>query len=80
MQTLGMHRIVLVISSILAVLACSARTGGMPPVSPPRVTVVFRYDDYSSRSNTDLEEKILQAFSRHKACCTVSMIPLCIGS
>ena len=44
-------------------------------INPPRVTVVFRYDDYSSRSNTDLEEKILQAFSRNKACCTVSIIP-----
>ena len=44
-------------------------------MSPPRVTVVFRYDDYSSRSNIDLEKKILRAFSRNRACCTFSIIP-----
>lgn len=69
-----MHRIVLIISIILAVLVCSASRGNAA-ISPPRVTVVFRYDDYSSRSNTDLEEKILRAFSRNKACCTFSIIP-----
>jgi peptidoglycan/xylan/chitin deacetylase (PgdA/CDA1 family) len=70
-----MHRIVLVISIILAVLVWSADRGSAT-IGPPRVTVVFRYDDYSSRSNTALEEKILQAFSRNKACCTFSIIPL----
>lgn len=74
MKTLSMHRIVMVISSILAVLVWSAGRGNAT-ISPPRVTIVFRYDDYSSRSNTDLEEKILQAFSRYKACCTFSIIP-----
>lgn len=69
-----MHRIILIISSILAVLVCSAGWGNTA-ISPPRVTVVFRYDDYSSRSNTDLEEKILRAFSQNKACCTFSIIP-----
>jgi peptidoglycan/xylan/chitin deacetylase (PgdA/CDA1 family) len=78
MKTPGMHRIVLIISSILAVLVGSADRGNAA-ISPPRVTVVFRYDDYSSRSNTDLEEKILRAFSRNKACCTFSIIP-CISA
>ena len=74
MKTLRMHRIILIISSIFAVLVCSADRGNAA-ISPPRVTVVFRYDDYSSRSNTDLEEQILRAFSRNKACCTFSIIP-----
>jgi peptidoglycan/xylan/chitin deacetylase (PgdA/CDA1 family) len=69
-----MYRIVMVISSILAVLVLSADQGNAA-ISPPRVTIVFRYDDYSSRNNTDLEEKILQAFSRYKTCCTFSIIP-----
>lgn len=75
MKTLGIPRIVLVISSLLAVLIWPAGRGNAA-ISPPKVTVVFRYDDYSSRSHTDLEEKILQAFGRNKACCTFSIIPM----
>jgi peptidoglycan/xylan/chitin deacetylase (PgdA/CDA1 family) len=44
------------------------------------VTVVFRYDDYSARSSTELERSILDIFRRHRAHVTFSVIPYaCVG-
>ncbi len=54
---------------VLLVLALAA-TG---PVQAAEVTVVFRYDDYSARSNTDLEVRLIDAFGRRG-------IPLVIGA
>ena len=45
-------------------------------VSPsPQITIVFRYDDYSSRSATDLERHIIATFQKHGVCCTFGIIP-----
>jgi predicted deacetylase len=39
------------------------------------VTIVFRYDDYCTRTDTKLEKKIIADFKRHHICCTFSIIP-----
>lgn len=44
------------------------------------ITVVFRFDDYSSRSSTDIEIKLIDAFQKYNACCTFGVIPfVCTG-
>lgn len=44
------------------------------------IVVVFRFDDYSSLSSTDLEIKLLGAFSRYNFSCTFGVIPyVCAG-
>jgi peptidoglycan/xylan/chitin deacetylase (PgdA/CDA1 family) len=42
---------------------------------PPQITIVFRYDDYSSRSATDLERHLIATFQKHGVCCTFGIIP-----
>lgn len=45
-----------------------------------QVTVVFRYDDYSSLSPTNLEIKLIKAFKKHHVPCTFGVIPYrCAG-
>jgi peptidoglycan/xylan/chitin deacetylase (PgdA/CDA1 family) len=39
------------------------------------ITVVFRYDDYCSRTDTELEKKIIANFKKHNICCTFGIIP-----
>lgn len=40
-----------------------------------QIIVVFRFDDYSSRSSTDMEVKLIDAFQKHKISCTFGVIP-----
>ena len=40
-----------------------------------RITVIFRFDDYSARSDTDLEVRILDAFRARGLRCTIGVIP-----
>ncbi|MCL5279326.1 MAG: DUF2334 domain-containing protein [Planctomycetes bacterium] len=40
-----------------------------------RITVVFRFDDYSTRSNTAIEAGVFEAFKRSGACGTVGVVP-----
>lgn len=50
----------------------------MEPISSPKekqIIVVFRYDDYSSCSSTDLELKIINAFQKYYVSCTFGVIP-----
>ncbi len=45
-----------------------------------QIVVVFRYDDYSSRSNTDMEQGLIDAFRRHGFSCIFGVIPyVCAG-
>jgi len=45
-----------------------------------KIIVVFRFDDYSSRSSTDIEIKLIDAFQKYNACCTFAVIPyVCAG-
>lgn len=40
-----------------------------------QIIVVFRYDDYSARSSTDLEVALLELFRKHNLSCTFGVIP-----
>ncbi len=45
-----------------------------------QIIVVFRFDDYSSRSATDMEVKLIEAFHKHNIPCTFGVIPYaCAG-
>jgi peptidoglycan/xylan/chitin deacetylase (PgdA/CDA1 family) len=54
---------------VFSALRCSAVS------HTPQITIVFRYDDYSSRSATDLERHIIATFQKHGVCCTFGIIP-----
>lgn len=54
--------------------ACS-RHPNRHPIKNTQINVVFRFDDYSACSNTDMELKIIDAFRKHDACITMSVIP-----
>ena len=44
-----------------------------------KILLIFRYDDCSSRSNTELERKLIHAFKAHKMSCTFGVIPyICV--
>lgn len=40
-----------------------------------KIKVVFRYDDYSNVSSTDLEIKLIEVFQKYNAPCTFGVIP-----
>ena len=45
--------------------------------TPPekQITVVFRFDDYSSLSSTEFEVKLINTFQKFNAVCTFGVIP-----
>jgi peptidoglycan/xylan/chitin deacetylase (PgdA/CDA1 family) len=69
-----LNRIRIVTVLALALVVFSALRCGAAS-APPRITIVFRYDDYSSRSATDLERHLIAAFQKHGVCCTFGIIP-----
>jgi len=49
-------------------------------VVPERITVAFRYDDPSAKTNTDIEDQVIAAFRQYNMCCTFAVIPfVCAG-
>ncbi len=50
-------------------------SGTASAVQPKTITVVFRYDDYSSLSPIDFEEKIIDAFKTYHLASTFAVIP-----
>lgn len=40
------------------------------------IPVIFRYDDFSARSDTALEARLMELFTRHGVCCVVGVVPL----
>ena len=45
-----------------------------------QITVVFRYDDYSGSSSTDIEVKLIDAFLKRGIPCVFGVIPFqCVG-
>ena len=70
------------LASILVVaLVVSATLDAGDVSSGGRITVVFRFDDYSETSNTEMEVKLIEAFREHGVSCTFSIIPfICKGS
>ncbi len=45
------------------------------PMNPHRITVVFRYDDYSERSDTEAELFLLAMLKQVEAACTFGVVP-----
>ena len=46
-----------------------------------KINIIFRYDDYSSRSHTDVEMRIIDIFREYDASITFGVIPfVCAGS
>lgn len=58
---------------VLAGLLCSAPAALAQ--TPPRIEVVFRYDDYSSVSFTGFETRLLRVFEKTQTPLTVGVIP-----
>jgi len=58
---------------VLAGLLCS--TLAAPAQSPPKIEVVFRYDDYSSVSFTGFETRLLSVFEKTRTPVTIGVIP-----
>jgi hypothetical protein len=45
------------------------------------IIIVFRYDDFSAVSSTDLELKLIDSFAKHHTSCTFAVIPfVCSGN
>jgi peptidoglycan/xylan/chitin deacetylase (PgdA/CDA1 family) len=44
-------------------------------MSGRKITVVFRYDDYSATSGDEVDEAVIGAFARHGMSCTFGVIP-----
>lgn len=44
------------------------------------ITVIFRYDDFSARSNTALEERLIALLAKHRVPCVIGVVPfVCAG-
>ncbi|WP_020586823.1 DUF2334 domain-containing protein [Desulfobacter curvatus] len=60
---------------MIAFTACNKHS-----IANEQVNVVFRLDDYSACSNTDMELRIIDAFREHEACLTLGVIPYVCAS
>ena len=50
------------------------------PIEEKQVNVVFRFDDYSARSSTEMELRIIDAFRKNESSITFGVIPfVCAG-
>jgi peptidoglycan/xylan/chitin deacetylase (PgdA/CDA1 family) len=70
-----------ILVAVFVVLANSVVCEAANASPDKRVTVVFRFDDYSETSDTEMEVKLINAFRQRGVCCTFSIIPfICKGS
>ena len=78
MQKVCVFRIVL---GLLLLVSTVPLTGCIKkPIETRQVNVVFRFDDFSARSSTDLEQHIIRLFAERKLPVTFSVIPfVCSG-
>lgn len=66
------------IGGLLPLLGASCRQIGAGPGSVP---LAFRYDDFSGKSDTQLEQQIFALLARYDIPCTVAVIPdVCSGA
>ncbi len=73
MRTLIFYRRVL--STLIFVCIASITASATQPIDNKRVNIVFRYDDYSATSPTDMELRIIDSFGKHEASITFGVIP-----
>lgn len=63
---------------VLLAAAVAGGVSGSPPAKP--IVVVFRYDDYSALSHTDVETKLINALYHYGVPATFGVIPYrCVG-
>jgi peptidoglycan/xylan/chitin deacetylase (PgdA/CDA1 family) len=77
-----MIRLVFGRGSLIVSIIVGALVGGKESNAVPvekRVLVVFRFDDYSSRSSVDIETGVIDAFQKRRICCTFGVIPYVYG-
>ena len=65
-----MKRLFFLIAVLLSAFGHSLRASSEGPI-----VVVFRYDDYSSISATDVEKKVVEIFQERNLSCTFSVVP-----
>jgi len=77
MNTDGRPRAALRMAFVLAGLLCST----LPALAqtPPKIEVVFRYDDYSGVSFTGFETRLLRVFEKTQTPLTVGIIPFSVS-
>ena len=64
------------ILAVIFVMWCTLFLGcNKPPADERHINVIFRFDDYSALSSTDLELKIIDIFRKNKASVTFGVIP-----
>lgn len=65
---------------IAIVLASVSYIGECADLRKNSITVIFRYDDYSSRSSAEIERRLIDVFRERKVGCTFGVIPfVCAG-
>jgi len=61
--------------AVLLIVSYAKRSGLFAQGPNTRPICVFRYDDYSSRSHTEIEENLLRMFERHGIPVVFAVIP-----
>jgi len=64
---------VLIVIPVLLFSPLNTDVEGTPPEK--QITVVFRFDDYSSLSSTEFEVKLINTFRKYNAACTFGVVP-----
>ena len=75
MKKLTRHQFASLSVALLATIAISIAGCDSPPTRDQPVSVVFRYDDYSEVSPTDLEVGLIRAFEQRGVPITFAVIP-----
>lgn len=60
---------------VFLLLSVAAANGLAAQAEEKRITVVFRFDDFSETSNTEIEVKLIKALKDRNICCTFGIIP-----
>jgi hypothetical protein len=69
---------VLIVISLFIIFSLTAQTDGA--AGEKQIIVVFRYDDYSSLSSTELELRLINTFQKYKIACTFGVVPFTVSN
>ncbi|HSW64474.1 MAG TPA: glycosyltransferase [Dissulfurispiraceae bacterium] len=60
---------------LLCILATGLSAEAKTAYESRRIRIVFRYDDPSAKSYTEMESRVIDAFRQRAMCCTVGIVP-----
>ncbi len=60
---------------LLPLLFCCSPIIAKMDMASKQICVVFRFDDPSATSNTEIETRLIEAFREYRMCCTWAVIP-----